>query len=163
MNILKVKETESSYIINDLMTVPKNSHYNENFSIQEWVSQGGVIEQEDFLAIKKQSKISEVKNACEIFRTSALTVGGKTYKTTDTAKLKFWSLVNGSATGDYPIIWLEVDDISFVSLSKVQATALYDAFEDQDRSAYQQRGVYLSQIEACTTSEEVQAITINFQ
>jgi hypothetical protein len=111
----------------------------------------------------KTSKIYETKNACESFRTTPLTVDNKIYKATDNAKLKFWSLVNGSLVSDFPIIWLEADDVSFVSLSKVQATALYDAFEAQDRSAYQQRKNYLDQINSCTTLEQVKAININFK
>lgn len=111
----------------------------------------------------KTFKIYETKNACETFRTTPLAVGGKTYKATDTAKLKFWSLVNGSLVNDYPIIWLEADDVSFVSLSHVQAISLYNAFEFQDRSAYQQRKAYLDQINNCTTLEQVKAININFK
>lgn len=118
---------------------------------------------EEQLQEAKTFKIYETKNACETFRTTPLAVDGKTYKATDTAKLKFWSLVNGSLVNDYPIIWLEVDDVSFVSLSYVQAISLYNAFESQDRSAYQQRKAYLDQINNCTTLEQVKAININFK
>lgn len=148
----------------------KNSETNEIIEGQafgslfdNWIE----LTESEILAYKlqeaKTAKISEVKNACRTFRTLPLTVGGKTYKTTDNAKSKFWIKVNGSLTGDFPITWLESDNISFVSLTKIQASAVYDAFEAQDLSAYQQRGVYFNQINACTTLEQLNAININFE
>lgn len=157
----KILRTDGDYDFHNNSTITELPEGAIALTDEEWENRLQPSESQ-LLASAKTSKLAQCKSACEAFRTSPLTVEGATYKTTDNAKLKFWSLVNGSLTGDYPIIWLESDDVSFVSLTKIQATAIYDAFEAQDRSAYQQRGAYLSQIENCSTIEELNNININF-
>ena len=61
MIIEKVKEMESCYIINDCMAVPKNSENSDYKKIQKWITEGGIVEQEDLLAKAKSLKISKIK------------------------------------------------------------------------------------------------------
>lgn len=62
MIIEKVKEIQNCYIVNDCISVPKNSENSDYQKIQQWIMNGGIVEQEDFLAKAKLKKISEIKS-----------------------------------------------------------------------------------------------------
>lgn len=114
------------------------------------------------LSQAKILKVSEVKSAREIFQYTNLTVGGYEFTATKNAKLLFCSKVNGLASADYPIDWRLSDDISWVSLSKTEASALKNAMEAQETSAYQQESVFYGAINTASSIEELAAIDIKF-
>ena len=129
---------------------------------ENWVlaSESEIIAHE--LSQAKIKKIAEVKLARQTFQYANLTVGGYEFIATKSAKDSFFSKVNGSVSTDYPIDWRLADDISWVSLSKTESYALYEAMEAQQTSAYQQETVFYIAINGATSVEELAAININF-
>ena len=115
------------------------------------------------LQLAKIVKTAEVEAARKIFQYANLTVGGYEFKSTQNAKLLFFSRVNGSASADYPIDWRLADDVSWVSLSKTEASALKEAMETQETSAYKQESVFYSAINTASSIEELAAIDIKFE
>ena len=84
------------------------------------------------------------------------------FQNTESAQLKFFSLIScGCVT--FPINWRLNDEITWVSLDQEQANQLCLAITSKEKSSYQQETVYINQINACTTIEEVNALTFNFQ
>ena len=130
---------------------------------ENWVlaSESEIIAYE--LSQAKIAKIAEVKLAREIFQYANLTVGSYEFKSTQNAKVLFFSKVNGLASTDYPIDWRLADDISWVSLSKTESYAIYAAMEAQETSAYQQESVFYSAINTASSIEELAAINIKFE
>lgn len=59
--IEKVKEMERCYIVNDCNAVPKNPDNSDYQKIQQWIADGGSVEQEDILAKTKLEKIAKIK------------------------------------------------------------------------------------------------------
>ena len=116
----------------------------------------------DQLSFAKIAKIAKVKLAREIFQYANLTVGGYEFTATKNAKLLFFSKVNGLASTDYPIGWRLADDISWVSLSKTEASALKNAMEAQETSAFKQESVFYIAINKATSVKEVAAIDVKF-
>lgn len=60
--IEKVKETEQCYIVNDCNAIPKNPDNSDYQKIQQWIADGGIVEQEDSLAKSKLEKIAKIKS-----------------------------------------------------------------------------------------------------
>jgi len=163
MNIEKIKQIQSGYLVNDTTFVPNDPSNTDYQAVQEWIAGGGVVEPEFSLDELKIKKIAEVKLAREIFQYTNLTVGGYEFKSTQDAKLLFFSRVNGSASADYPIDWRLADDVSWVSLSETEASALKEAMETQETSAYKQESVFYSAINTASSIEELAAIDIKFE
>jgi hypothetical protein len=62
MNTIEtVKEMQHCYIVNNCISVPKNSENSDYQKIQQWISNGGIVEQEDLLAKAKLEKIAKIK------------------------------------------------------------------------------------------------------
>ena len=162
MNIEKIKQIQNGYLVNELIFVPNDPYNTDYQAVQEWIAEGGVVEPEFSLDELKIKKIAEVKSAREIFQYTNLTVGNYEFTASKDAKLLFFSKVNGSASTDYPIDWRLADDISWVSLSKTEASALKNAMEVQETSAYQQESVFYIAINKATSIEELAAIDIKF-
>lgn len=57
-----VKEMQHCYIINNCISVPKNPENSDYQKIQQWIANGGIIEQEDLLAKAKLEKIAKIKS-----------------------------------------------------------------------------------------------------
>ena len=163
MNIEKIKQIQTGYLVNDTTFVPNDPGNTDYQAVQKWIDQGGVVEPEFSLDELKIKKIAEVKAARQTFQYANLTVGDYEFKSTQNAKLLFFSRVNGSASTDYPIDWLLSDDVSWVSLSKTESYALYAAMEDQETSAYKQASVFYSAINTASSIEELAAIDIKFE
>ena len=102
--------------------------------------------------------INQVKTARDTFRSQNVTVAGTIYAATDSAKTK---LNNKLDLGNFPTQWSDIND-NIVNLTKAQATAVLAAMIAQDDSAYLQSANYITQIKACTTLDQVSAITIHF-
>jgi hypothetical protein len=163
MFIETVKQTQNGYLINNSTFVPNDPSNTDYQAVEEWIAEGGVVEPEFSLNELKIKKIAEVKSARKIFQYTNLTVGGYEFKSTQDAKLLFFSKVNGLASTDYPIDWRLADEISWVSLSKTESYALYAAMEAQETSAYQQESVFYSAINTASSIEELAAIDIKFE
>ena len=130
---------------------------------ENWVlaSEGEITAYE--LSQAKIKKIAEVKSAREIFQYANLTIGDYEFTATKNAKVLFCSKVNGLASAGYPIDWRLADDISWVSLSKTEASALKNAMEVQETSAFKQESVFYIAINKATSIEELAAIDIKFE
>jgi hypothetical protein len=61
MQILSAKEFKETYLVNGETIVPKNPDNSDYKKIQQWISNGGVVEQEDLLAKAKLEKIAKIK------------------------------------------------------------------------------------------------------
>lgn len=61
MQILSVKEFKETYLVNGEAIVPKNPDNSDYQKIQQWIADGGVVEQEDILAKTKLEKITKIK------------------------------------------------------------------------------------------------------
>jgi hypothetical protein len=61
MNIETVKELELNYLVNDTISVPKDSSNRDCRKVEAWITGGGIVEQEDFLQIAKETKTRELK------------------------------------------------------------------------------------------------------
>jgi hypothetical protein len=57
-----VKEMQHCYIVNNCISVPKNSENSDYQKIQQWIENGGIVEQEDLLAKAKLEKIAKIKS-----------------------------------------------------------------------------------------------------
>jgi len=137
--------------------------YTKQMCVIDGVYQEYVLSDSILLEEAKIAKIAEVKLAREIFQYANLTVGSYEFKSTQNAKLLFFSKVNGSASAEYPIDWLLADDVSWVSLSKTESYAIYVAMEAQETSAYKQASVFYSAINTASSIEELAAINIKFE
>lgn len=62
MRILKVKEINSCYLVNDLMWVPKDQNNRNYQEIQRWINDGGEVEKADLFAKEKLTKIAQIKS-----------------------------------------------------------------------------------------------------
>ncbi|MBU6141409.1 MAG: hypothetical protein KGP29_07665 [Proteobacteria bacterium] len=62
MEIESVKEFKESYLVNQYISVPKNSDNSDYQRVQQWIANGGVVEQEDLLAKTKLEKIAKIKS-----------------------------------------------------------------------------------------------------
>ena len=162
MQINTIKQKQSGYLVNNSISVPNDSANSDYQAVQEWIAEGGVVEPEFSLDELKIKKIAEVKSAREIFQYTNLTVGDYEFTATKNAKLSFFSKVNGLASTDYPVDWRLADDISWVSLSKTESYALYEAMEAQETSAYRQESVFYGAINTASSIEELAAIEIKF-
>lgn len=162
MEISTVKQGQNGYLINNSTFAPNDPSNIDYQAVQEWIAGGGVVQPEFSLDELKIKKIAEVKSAREIFQYTNLTVGDYEFTATKNAKLLFFSKVNGLASTDYPIDWRLADDISWVSLSKTESYALYEAMEAQETSAYEQESVFYIAINKATSIEELAAIDIKF-
>jgi len=132
--------------------------------VVDGVFQEYVLSQSEQLDAAKITKIAEVKTARQVFQELPITIDGQTFSATESAKNKFWAKVNRYGTpSNYSINWLLTDGVTWISLNKTQAYALYDAMEAQEDSAYKQQSIYLAAIEAATSLEELNNININFE
>jgi len=61
MQILSVKEFRETYLVNGEKTVPKNPDNSDYQKIQKWITDGGIVEEEDVLAKTKSEKITQIK------------------------------------------------------------------------------------------------------
>jgi hypothetical protein len=61
MQILSAKEFKETYLVNGETIVPKNPDNSDYKKIQQWISNGGVVEQEDLLAKARLEKIAKIK------------------------------------------------------------------------------------------------------
>lgn len=130
---------------------------------ENWVlaSKSEIIAYE--LSQAKIAKIAEVKSAREIFQYANLTVGDYEFTSTRNAKLLFFSKVNSLASTDYPINWRLADNISWVSLSKTETSALKKAMETQETSAFKQESVFYDAINKASSIKELTAVDIKFE
>jgi hypothetical protein len=62
MEIESVKEFKETYLVNEYISVPKNSDNSDYQRVQKWISDGGIVEQEDLLAKSKLEKIAKIKS-----------------------------------------------------------------------------------------------------
>jgi hypothetical protein len=62
MQIEKIKEFEQTYLVNDSISVPKNSENSDYQKIQQWIANGGIVEQEDLLTKAKLEKVAKIKS-----------------------------------------------------------------------------------------------------
>ena len=60
MNIETVKEFESSYLVNDSISVPKDSSNRDCVQVEQWILDGGEVEQEDLVQKAKDAKCAEI-------------------------------------------------------------------------------------------------------
>lgn len=163
MQINTVKQRQKEYVVNDSIFVPKdplNADYQE---IQQWIAGGGVVEPEFTLEEIKIHKIQEVKQKRDVFLNSNITVSTGEYKATQTAKSLFFNAVNGRTATQFPMPWRLADDITWVKLTKDDAYELYDAFETQETSGYEQESAFLISINSAQTVEDVNSIIIEFK
>ena len=164
MQINTVKKSGLNFLVNSSISVPNSPDNSDYKAIQTWIEAGGIVESEftdlELLDNAKTAKTAEAKAKRKVFQYTNIIVDGNTYKATKDAKLLFFAKVNGNPV--YPINWRLADDITFISLTEVEATNIYDAFEAQETAAYTQEDAYLSEIESATTLEEVEAININY-
>lgn len=73
MEILNVKEHESSYLVNDEIWVPKDQNNRHHQEVQKWIADGGVVETEALLEEARLKKIAEIKSIRDQKNTEPLT------------------------------------------------------------------------------------------
>ena len=111
----------------------------------------------------KNDHINLVELARKEYQYSNIIVNNNEFVASEIAQNKLFNYLStidwGSVTS---INWRLADGITFVKMSKSEINELTNSIVNREISAYQQESSYLSQIEACTTIEEVQAINIVF-
>lgn len=109
----------------------------------------------------KRVKLDELLMRRMIFQYSNIQIGANSFVNTDKAQNKFFNKIKSKAATDFPIDW-RLYDYSWIKLSYDDALALEVAIGNREYLAYQQETGYINQINACTTIEELSAITFNF-
>ena len=108
----------------------------------------------------KTFKISQLTQNRSLWQYQNIIIGGRTFKNSPTAQNKLVNLVATTKDADYPIKWIYEEGI--FEISKVQAYNLIDTIKTREYEAYIKEYDLTTQINACTTIEEVEAININF-
>ena len=145
----------------------KNLNDNNLMFFSETPNKNWVLASENEILIHQLSqekilKTLEVKVARQYFQYANIIVDGLEFKSSHYSKLLFFSKVNGQEPVNYPMKWRLADDITWVFLNETQATALYDAMEHQESTAFHQESAFYVAIKEASSIEEVKAIDVKF-
>lgn len=185
MQINTVKELKNTYLVNGIATIPKNSDNSNYQEIQKWIAQGGVIESYDELAAIKSSKIAEMKAArdaaniepiidieAELLDSEGATTGVMSYfkfytnrhetnPASDPISILTSCIVGNSSRPYYTQTPEGVDIV--VSLTPAIATTLAARMASINDANYQLYRAIETTINSATTTDELDAITIEFE
>jgi len=106
----------------------------------------------------KTSKLAQLESLRKAFQYANLEVNGHNYINTETAQNKFF---NKLANTTFPMDW-RLANLSWVILDQQEALEVRDAIVARETLAYQTESDYFTEINDCTTLEEVNAINIEF-
>ena len=145
----------------------KNLNDNNLMFFSETPNENWVLASENEILIhqllqEKILKTLEVKVARQYFQYANIIVDGLEFNSSHFSKILFFSKVNGQEPANYPIEWRLADDITWVFLNETQATALYDAMEYQESTAFHQESAFYEAIKKASSIEEVKAIDVKF-
>lgn len=128
-----------------------------NGVFQEYIESTSVL-----LEKAKANKVNLIKKAREEFQYRDITINSRTYKASETAKLKFFAQLITTSDADFPMRWLLSDNLTWVELSKIQAYNLLNRFKEQEASAYQQQSDKLRELDRATNIREVENINTDY-
>jgi hypothetical protein len=120
---------------------------------QEYVTPTNVL-----LAEAKAAKIAQLESLRKAFQYANLEVNGHIYVNTETAQNKFF---NKLANTTFPMDW-RLANLSWVILDQQEALEVRDVIVARETLAYQTESDYFTEINDCTTLEELNTININF-
>ena len=113
---------------------------------------------DQLLTNAKTNAKSALISARQEFQYKNISYNGTIYSASESAQNK---LANKIANGTFPFQWSGSSG-NIQSLTQNQALALQAIMLAQEDSSYLQASGYLSQINTCTTVDQVQALTFNF-
>jgi hypothetical protein len=161
MQITKVKEFKNFFIVNEVISVPKEPENPIYQKVKAWIDEGGTTENEFTLSEIKEKKIIEIEIKRKEFQYSQITINGKTYKNTESAQNKFFNLI--LTTSVFPINWRLIDDVTWTDLTETQANNLLTRIKEKELSAYQQESNFITLVNAAESAEDINSIDIVFE
>lgn len=174
MQITKVQEQKNGYLVNDSIFVPNAQDNSDYQAIQKWIADGGIVEAFDYLAEAKLAKIAQLKTnlisakELETPRKGSLEsyeIDGvfRTFKVklSDLATIVARvSRLEKAAVGT-TAQWTDIDD-NRLDLNLEQFQCLRNHLDVRDQNLHTLYEAIKSEIKACTTLEELEAIEITF-
>lgn len=181
MQIEKVKEFETNYLVNNSICVPKAEENSDYQQIQKWIAEGGIVEKEDLLAKAKLKKISEIKkirdqrNIDPITDFEAFLLDEDGNKTEQKSYFIFYTnrhqtnpasdpdLIISRALdlGSMPYFSKDIDDNKItIELTSEIAALLRQRIAQRNNNNYKFSNAIEAEINSATTIEEVEAITL---
>jgi len=106
----------------------------------------------------KTAKLAQLESLRKAFQYANLEVNGHIYVNTETAQNKFF---NKLANTTFPMDW-RLANLSWVILDQQEALEVRDVIVARETLAYQTESDYFTEINDCTTLEELNTININF-
>ena len=175
MQITKVQEQKNGYLVNHSIFVPNAQDNSDYQAIQKWIADGGIVEAFDYLAEAKLTKIAQLKTKLisakelETPRKGSLEsyeIDGvfRTFKVklsdlaTVVARV---SRLEKAAVGT-TAQWTDIDG-NRLDLNLEQFQCLRNHLDVRDQNLHTLYEAMKSEIKACTTLEELEAIEITFQ
>lgn len=169
MNIITIKDLGNTYLVNDLISVPKdplNKDYNE---VIDWLAIPGndlTDRTVEIFDLAKQDKILEIAFQKHYFEYDTITVdigGDKDFSGEEVIQRDCLRLyLVKKSTSDWPFDWVLADGITRIALTEVDADLVIDAYVTRQLSSYDQQVTYLEAVDAAIDLDDIEAIVVNF-
>lgn len=177
MQIEKVRQIKSGFIVNDSMSVPNNPANSDYQTIQQWIVDGGIVEPEftdaELLQNAKDKKIGEINTYKdqEFGKVLLVRPGPTNYYVKPSPDYNMF-LAGSTMLVDQTKTWRAFDvdcnkltkqDGSplFLELTRSELMTLSSHYEERKTQEYNQRDLKIHQVSLLTTVEEVEAFDVN--
>lgn len=191
MNIQTVKDQKGLYLVNDILSVPKNPLNKDYQEVQQWIANGGIVEQEDLLQEAKNKKLAELKNVRDLTNILPIdTLQGyeiindiksnnlvkfifSTSPTGNTAtepnnilfSTNFGCLIDPNYYTQYSCLIIDSDGSKrkgYIAIDNTLAISLMNHYKERSINNIKVCNLIENQIEAATSLQELGEININY-
>ena len=161
MNIQKVKEFENYYLVNNLISVPKDPANSDYQKVQKWIEEGNTPQpeftEEELLQNAKDNKITEIQTAKEIDLYLNVSYNNKDFISSEKAV----SNMTGAIILDQDSYnWLDAYGNS-VTMTVNDLKSLVGIIATQRSLVYNKEATKIKEINEAQTIEEVNLIDWN--